>query len=118
MTNTDPRNVPGRRDCCYSMPDGIASGEYAKIDQLHIDAGQLAWTYEQHVAEMAQLEMPALDELTWQRRRLANLTRLRASFETAEAEIVRDARRAGMTWDGVGQALGVTRQAAQMRFGK
>ncbi len=118
MTNTNPRTVPGRLDCCWSMPADIHSRNYAKIDQLHLDAGQLAWTHEQHIAEMTAEGIDPLNEYTWQRRRLAELSRLRASFEAAEAEIVQDARRAGVTWEGVGQALGTTRQAAQMRFGK
>jgi hypothetical protein len=31
--------------------------------------------------------------------------------------VVREARRAGVTWQRIGEVLGVTRQAAQSRFG-
>ena len=39
----------------------------------------------------------------------------------AERELtlaVADARAAGVSWQGIGDALGITRQAAQQRFGK
>lgn len=37
--------------------------------------------------------------------------------EAATRDAVEQAREAGMTWEQVGQALGVTKQAAQQRYG-
>ena len=41
-----------------------------------------------------------------------------ARIEQAQRETVGAARRAGATWQQVGDAFGITRQAAQQRFGK
>lgn len=42
----------------------------------------------------------------------------RAEAAEVEASAVREARAAGASWVEIGDALGVTKQAAQMRFGK
>ena len=42
----------------------------------------------------------------------------RAEAAELEAVAVREARAAGASWSQIGDALGVTKQAAQMRFGK
>jgi hypothetical protein len=42
--------------------------------------------------------------------------RLKRWLDEEEAERVALAREAGHTWDAIGQALGITRQAAQARF--
>jgi hypothetical protein len=42
--------------------------------------------------------------------------RLKRWLDDEEGERVAEARKAGHTWDAIGQALGITRQAAQARF--
>lgn len=47
---------------------------------------------------------------------LAAASHLSETAERALHAIVADAREAGMTWAGIGEALGISRQAAQKRF--
>lgn len=117
MTTTNPTEVPGRTRCFYSVPNGVPYAEQRQIDRLHVAAGSFAWTYEQYLAEQAQLDLPPRDRAHWQRSRLAGLSGLRASFEAAEREIVRDARGEGVSWADIAGHLGISRQAAQKRFG-
>ena len=42
----------------------------------------------------------------------------RWQLETAERALVKECRRDGWTWEQLGQWLGVTRQAAQQKFGR
>jgi hypothetical protein len=44
--------------------------------------------------------------------------RLRDLAETIREHAVRQARADGWTWDAIAQALGVTKQAAQQRYGR
>ena len=38
--------------------------------------------------------------------------------EALEAELVREARESGESWASIGDALGITKQAAQQRYGQ
>ncbi len=49
---------------------------------------------------------------------LADLVRLRDDLEQAIAQAVTGQREQGRSWQGVADGLGVTRQAAQMRYGR
>ena len=49
---------------------------------------------------------------------LAEVAGRRNATEQRTAELVAAARADGATWQQIGQALGVTRQAAQMRYGR
>ena len=42
--------------------------------------------------------------------------RTRGVLDAQERDVIRRLRRAGMTWAGVGEVLGISRQAAQQRF--
>ncbi len=48
---------------------------------------------------------------------LADMLTLRDELETAIAEAVRGQRARGESWAYIGRGLGVSRQAAQMRYG-
>lgn len=50
--------------------------------------------------------------------RIRRATLARAEVAELEAAAVREARSAGASWSEIGDALGVTKQAAQMRFGR
>lgn len=49
---------------------------------------------------------------------LADVATARAAIEEATTELVRAARAGGIAWAAIGDALGVTKQAAQQRYGK
>jgi hypothetical protein len=51
-------------------------------------------------------------------RRLYSLHGLRAAAETVIGESVEDARDVRMTWQEIGDALDVSKQAAQQKYGK
>lgn len=51
-------------------------------------------------------------------RNIATFVELAASYTRGIAGAVETARDKGATWEEVGEVLGVTKQAAQMRFGK
>jgi len=48
---------------------------------------------------------------------LQALRMLRDTADSALVDVVRDARAQGMQWDAIGRWLGVTKQAAQQRYG-
>lgn len=48
---------------------------------------------------------------------LADMVEVRKSFDVAIADAVARQRAAGKSWSEIGQGLGTTRQAAQMRYG-
>lgn len=56
------------------------------------------------------------DEHMWQRLHSARAARVGA--EALEAELVREARESGESWASIGDALGITKQAAQQRYGQ
>lgn len=71
---------------------GLDIYDLADTLQLHHVDGLLA-----AVTDLAKLREAADEWLTW---------------------TIMDARRAGKTWEAIGEALGVTRQAAQQRYGR
>jgi|HubBroStandDraft_6_1064221.scaffolds.fasta_scaffold103670_4 hypothetical protein len=57
----------------------------------------------------------------WERPHLTNIQKRSAQRYDADVQLrhaIREARRAGVTWDHIGLQLGITRQAAQARFGR
>lgn len=61
-------------------------------------------------------QMSRLAEETDVAKRIRQLTEAQANIEAATIAEIRVWREAGATWQQVGDALGVTRQAAQQRF--
>ena len=75
-----------------------------------VNAGEAAWEF--------------LSGFSWYRKRvpgpvgvLRDLDVLQATIEDVRLEIVRDMRGEGISWNEIGEALGVTRQAARQRYG-
>ena len=104
MTNTKTEPVSyldqlkGR--CPFDLPGDIGKRNY--VDHLH--------------AEAAALANPAEHESPLQT--LHDARYLQDLVDRAMLDLVDNAREAGATWKQIGEALGVTRQAAQMRWGK
>jgi hypothetical protein len=64
-------------------------------------------------ARLADLEHRQLDPI----KALEAARDLRALIGSAELDAVRHARQAGWTWGEIGESLGISKQAAQQRFG-
>lgn len=106
-----------RRPCPWTAPNGEPWSAWPHVDRLHALAGSLAEPYNAFLEDggWTEDEKPEVDyRLSQVRETLA----VRAALDEATSELVRNAREAGATWEQVGKALGITRQAAQMRFGK
>jgi hypothetical protein len=56
-------------------------------------------------------------EKAWQRL-LATVASARRELDRMEFEAVQTVREAGATWEEIGDALGISRQAARQRFGQ
>ena len=48
---------------------------------------------------------------------LSSATRLREMADVVREQAVRQARRSGWSWEAIGRSLGITKQAAQQRYG-
>jgi hypothetical protein len=86
--------------CPFDLPGDYNKRSY--VDHLHAEVAALA--------NPAEHEGPlvTLHDARW----------LQDSVDRAMLDLVDNARAAGATWKQIGEALGVTRQAAQMRWGK
>lgn len=62
---------------------------------------------------------PEVDAMEWAplEDQLYYIHRTGEILERQQRDVIRRLRRAGMTWAGVGEILGVTRQAAQQKYG-
>ena len=69
-----------------------------------------AWADRVSAADLEPADTRSLQAIT-------RLTDLRKEIEAAILEAVRQARRAGHTWSEIGAMLGVSKQAAQHKFG-
>jgi hypothetical protein len=69
------------------------------------------------VAQWRTLEDPAYRRERGPLAVLALLDSLRGSLRDYEGRVCADARAAGATWTEVGDGLGITKQAAQARYG-
>ena len=59
----------------------------------------------------------AADGPAW-RRLLETVASARRELDRIEFEAVQTVREAGATWEDIGEALGISRQAARQRFGE
>ena len=104
MTNTKTEPVSyleqAKGRCPFHLP--MDYGKRRPVDHLHSEAAALANPGENDTP------LDTLRDSRW----------LQDTVDKAMRQLVDDARAAGATWQQVGEALGVTRQAAQMRFGK
>lgn len=105
-----------RRQCHWTIPNGSVLNQTA-ADNLHAYAGGFAQPYEEWRADGEREDTTDLKR-QFRIRQLGDVPILRAELDRAEQEAVNMARDAGVTWEQIGKALGVTRQAAYMRFGK
>lgn len=110
----------------------LASAEETPADQLDESLGEpIEVIYLPRLADAQRDETAAAED--WldsldpastpvdDPRELRRVGLAQRGVEEAEAELraaVREARAAGRTWADIGRTLGVTRQAAQIRFGK
>jgi len=99
MTDTakDLSNYLGQ-ECGMRLPHW---NKRRPIDHLHAEVAVLA-----DPGERAPVQL--LHDARW----------LQDTVDKAMRQLVDDARADGATWQQIGDALGTTRQAAQMRFGK
>jgi hypothetical protein len=103
--NTADDMVP----CAWPLPRD--SSTWTAVDLLHSSAGVLAGAPHLYYrgADNAHLS----DELL----RVAMLPNLRRRLADTEQQTVDEARAAGHTWAEIGEQLGVTKQAASLRYG-
>lgn len=104
-----------RRQCAYNTSSDSYSN-WSAADKLHSMVGSFAEPYDQFLGDggWTEEEKPEVD---YRLRQVSDTKVIRSMVEDAAAEAVRNARMAGATWDEIGKALGISRQAAQQRFG-
>lgn len=113
-TTADLRNIERRTACPFDMPNGVAVADQTTFDRLHNLAGVMAFIA-QHTEGIGGLttdDPDNPDELLH--------TAVRAVKVAADALdlAVDTARDHGMSWQKIGDLLGISRQAAWERFGK
>jgi hypothetical protein len=101
--NTADDMVP----CAWPLPRD--SSTWTAVDLLHSSAGVLAGA--------KQICVPSEEWLSGELARVAVLPQLRRLLADTEQQIVDEARAAGHTWAEIGEQLGVTKQAASLRYG-
>lgn len=82
----------------------------SQADKLHSYVAMWSEPYEQEPPRQ-------VDSSTYAQMRLTEFGKLRELVAEAEAEAVRDARREGASWQVIGRRLGISKQAAQQRYG-
>lgn len=109
-----------RRQCVYTIPDGVPYMDQGTFDRLHQAAGALAYTAtegesQKGIEGIGGTRVPTAEELVEfvdQARWVLGLAK-----DAADLAVER-AREGGVTWQQIGDAFGMTREAAQMRFGR
>jgi hypothetical protein len=104
-----------RRPCAYTVSTD-AYRNWAAADRLHSIVGSFAEPYDEFLADggWTEEEKP---EAEYRLRQVRETKVVQDALNEATSEAVRNARMAGATWEQVGEALGITTQAAQKRFG-
>lgn len=84
------------------------------VSRLTSDAVTVAY---QHVRRTRAPRSEDVDDPNQRLRTLAAGASLQQELDRSTPEVVRQARALGATWQAIGEALGMTKQAAQQRFG-
>lgn len=113
--------TPGR-SCPFTFGNGrpVRKGEsvyrtWSERDHLHNKAAILAQRYEDWLLE--QEDNADHTPRTFYATRLQDVLMIRNYVTAAEMELVREAREHGLSWQDIGTQLGISRQAAQQRWG-
>jgi hypothetical protein len=107
------RRPLSRRECPYDYPPGGRSA-WSSAQRLHSDAASLAEPFEQRAGYSVATE--AIGESEFNLRRVGDAADVAQLVQEVLAEVVRDARRSGASWEQIGFQLGISRQAAQQRW--
>lgn len=95
------------RQCPFSLLEGWGEDRPA-VDMLHSHAGALQYNLMDPSADPASANAGEL---------LRSADFIRELADEAMREVVAVVRERGMSWTDIGQQLGISRQAAQQRFG-
>lgn len=108
VTVTTSETPPEMRPCPFKLPEG---GERSRAHMLHSHAATLAYNLHDYDGH-------ADPEDTDPTQLLRTAKFVRDLADEVLHDMAAHAREQGVTWQQMGDALGVTRQAAQLRFGK
>jgi hypothetical protein len=99
------------------LPNGKTQGDVERewVDSLRRDVVRLAGR-----PFVSRVDVMDVDELTFIVSGLESLKRLRAASEKRDSRVdewVRELRSRGVSWNAIGTALGISKQAAAQKFG-
>jgi len=113
--------TPGR-SCPFTFGNGkpVRNGEsvyrtWSERDHLHNKAAILAQRYDDWLMEREEGDDHS--PRTFYASRIQDVQAIRNYVTAAEVELVREAREHGLSWQDIGTQLGISRQAAQQRYG-
>lgn len=113
MTNT----MTDRRPCPWGLVNGIGLSDQMPWDQLHNLTGAFGYRYGD-VDGIGGTRRIADDDEDTVHDLLTDAKRMVEMADAALKLAVWTARDHGMTWEEIGAQFGVTKQAAQKRFGR
>lgn len=106
-----------RTRCFYTIPNGVPSLDQGTFDKLHQAAGSLVYVATEKdggIEGIGGTRIPSTEDLI----DFVDQARWTLGLAKDAADLaVERAREAGLTWQQVGDVFGITRQAAQQRFG-
>lgn len=105
MSNTRP--------CPFPLPNGVPTADQSTFDRLHTHAGSLAYAASkvEGIGGAERLDEDGVADLIGSARLVAGLA------ADALDLAVWAARDHGWSWQQIGDTFGITKQAAQQRFG-
>lgn len=105
-----------RLDRC---PFDVETGNDVRpADELHTVAAIYTYGYYRSKTEDPDAPEHDLADRVWRTHMLTNAARMVKLADDVMRDSVARCREAGATWDEIGQTFRITRQAAQMRFGR
>ncbi len=108
-TANPARNAPSRR----LLPGSLREAAGSTIEDLHA----LLKTSADRLRECAAMAGRATLGKADVQAMLSAATRLRDMADALREQAVVQARKAGWSWEAIGRSLGITKQAAQQRYG-